>query len=90
MKDKRSKENMQKLSDQYFEDFIKNKKEITFTLLGNEKITGIIKKKGRFSLVVEVEGRPQLLFKHAIHSIELPKTWTVTLADQEKEKNAKA
>lgn len=68
---------MPNLSDKYFEEFIENKKEVTFTLLGNEKITGTIKQKGRFALVVEVEGRPVLLFKHAIHSLELPKTWTL-------------
>ena len=81
---------MQNLSDQYFEDFIKNKKKVSFTLLGGEIIVGVIKEKGRFCLVIEVDDRPRLLFKHAIHSIELPKTWTVTLADQEKEKNARA
>ncbi len=27
--------------------------------------------------MVEVEGRPILLFKHAIRTIDLPKTWTL-------------
>jgi len=77
---------MPNLSDRYFEEFIKNKKEVAFTLLGKEIVKGVILEKGRFALVVEVEDRPILLFKHAIHSIELPKTWTLSLEDQKEKK----
>jgi len=63
---------MSNLSDRYFEEFIRKGKEVSFDLISGGIIKGKIKEVGKFSLVVEVEKRPFLLFKHSIEKIELP------------------
>ncbi len=49
---------------------------VTIHLMGGRQLTARIKSFDRFAVVVEVEGTELLLFKHAIATIEAPRTVT--------------
>jgi len=62
------------LADEYFKRLIG--KEVTFELVSLRTITGVIKQVGIYTLLLEIDKRSTLLFKHAIEKVELPKVWT--------------
>jgi len=62
------------LADEYFKKLIN--KEVTFNLVSMRSITGVLKEVGIYTLLLEIDKRPTLLFKHAIERVELPKVWT--------------
>lgn len=49
---------------------------VTIHLMGGRQLTARIKSFDRFAVVVEVEGTELLMFKHAIATIEAPRSVT--------------
>ena len=48
--------------------------EVTVVLLDGRRLDARIKNFDKFALIVEVEGADQLVFKHAIATIETPRS----------------
>jgi host factor-I protein len=48
--------------------------EVTIVLMDGRRVDARIKNFDKFALIVEVEGADQLVFKHAIATIETPRS----------------
>ena len=73
----------QNLADEYFKKLIN--KEVTFDLVNMTHITGVLKEVGIYTLLLEIDKRPTLLFKHAIQTVELPKVWRAEETQKKKD-----
>lgn len=60
------------LSDTYLKAIQNKGKKVTFSLVSGEKVTGIVREIGRFTLLIE-KGKKDfcLLFKHSIESFPI-------------------
>lgn len=64
----------QNIQDGFLNSARKEKLVVTVYLLSGVKLTGRIRSFDKFSLVLESSGHEQLIFKHAISTVLLPRT----------------
>ncbi|MCC3689420.1 RNA chaperone Hfq [Bacillus cereus] len=61
--------NMLSLQEQLLQEAFQKRKDITLILLKGLHIKGMIRGYDAFSVLIEVEGKQQLVYKHAISTI---------------------
>jgi len=59
------------LQEQILQETVQRKKDITLILVNGFHIKGIIKGYDVYSIFIEVEGKQQLVYKHAVSTIRL-------------------
>jgi len=64
----------QNIQDSFLNTARKDKSSITLYLLSGVKLTGRIRSFDKYSLVLETGNQEQLIFKHAISTVVMPKT----------------
>ncbi len=64
----------QNIQDSFLNTARKDKTPITLYLLSGVKLTGRIRSFDKYSLVLETGNQEQLIFKHAISTVVMPKT----------------
>ena len=64
----------QNIQDSFLNTARKDKSAITLYLLSGVKLTGRIRSFDKYSLVLETGNQEQLIFKHAISTVVMPKT----------------
>ncbi|HEX6907787.1 MAG TPA: RNA chaperone Hfq [Terriglobales bacterium] len=64
----------QNIQDSFLNTARKDKTAITLYLLSGVKLTGRIRSFDKYSLVLETGNQEQLIFKHAISTVVMPKT----------------
>jgi host factor-I protein len=64
----------QNIQDSFLNTARKDKTSITLYLLSGVKLTGRIRSFDKYSLVLETGNQEQLIFKHAISTVVMPKT----------------
>ncbi|PDZ99444.1 RNA chaperone Hfq [Bacillus cereus] len=62
--------NMLFLQEQLLQEAFQKKKDITLILLKGLHIKGVIRGYDIFSIIIEFEGKQQLVYKHAIFTIQ--------------------
>ena len=63
----------QNLQDQFLNQLRKEKSVVTMFLMNGFQMRGIVRGFDGFTVVLESEGRQQLIYKHAISTIVSPK-----------------
>ncbi|HDR6248084.1 TPA: RNA chaperone Hfq [Bacillus cereus] len=63
--------NMLPLQEQLLQESFQKRKNITLILLKGLHVKGMIKGYDAFSVLIEFEGRQQLIYKHAISTIRI-------------------
>jgi len=63
----------QNIQDSFLNTARKDKSTITIYLLSGVKLTGRIRSFDKYSLVLETSNQEQLIFKHAISTVVLPR-----------------
>ena len=66
----------QNIQDGFLNSARKEKLAVTIYLLSGVKLTGRIRSFDKFSVVLESNSQEQLIFKHAISTVVLPRTST--------------
>ncbi|MFV5170076.1 RNA chaperone Hfq [Bacillus cereus] len=61
--------NMLFLQEQLLQEAFQKRKDITLILVKGLHVKGIIKRYDTFSILIEFEGKQQLVYKHAISTI---------------------
>src|SRR5438552_4250918 len=64
----------QNIKDTFLNAARKERSSITLYLLSGVKLTGRIRSFDKYSLVLETGNQEQLIFKHAISTVVMPKT----------------
>ena len=64
----------QNIQDSFLNTARKDKSSITLYLLSGVKLTGRIRSFDKYSLVLETGNQEQLIFKHAISTVVMPKS----------------
>src|SRR5579864_538037 len=64
----------QNIQDSFLNTARKDKTAITLYLLSGVKLTGRIRSFDKYSLVLETGNQEQLIFKHAISTVVMPKS----------------
>lgn len=64
----------QNIQDGFLNSARKEKTLVTVYLLSGVKLTGRIRSFDKFSMVLESNGQEQLIFKHAISTVVLPRS----------------
>jgi host factor-I protein len=64
----------QNIQDSFLNTARKDKSVITLYLLSGVKLTGRIRSFDKYSLVLETGNQEQLIFKHAISTVVMPKS----------------
>jgi host factor-I protein len=64
----------QNIQDSFLNTARKDKSAITLYLLSGVKLTGRIRSFDKYSLVLETGNQEQLIFKHAISTVVMPKS----------------
>jgi host factor-I protein len=70
----------QNIQDGFLNSARKEKLAVTVYLVSGVKLTGRIRSFDKFSVVLENNGQEQLIFKHAISTVVLPRTNTAAAA----------
>lgn len=70
----------QNIQDGFLNTARKDKTLVTIYLLSGVKLTGRIRSFDRYSVVLESNSQEQLIFKHAISTVVLPRTSTPAAA----------
>jgi host factor-I protein len=73
----------QNIQDSFLNTARKDKSAITLYLLSGVKLTGRIRSFDKYSLVLETGNQEQLIFKHAISTVVMPKSVHVERAGVE-------
>ena len=68
------------IQDPFFYQLRKDSRIIHVYLLSGKRLTGVLRRFDRYSIVLENRGQEQLVYKHAIASLS-PATGTGTAAD---------
>ena len=63
----------QNIQDSFLNSARKEKTPITIYLLSGVKLTGRIRSFDKYSVVLDANGQEQLIFKHAISTLVMPK-----------------
>ena len=63
----------QNIQDSFLNNARKDKTVITLYLLSGVKLSGRIKSFDKYSLILETNNQEQLIFKHAISTVSLPR-----------------
>ena len=63
----------QNIQDGFLNSARKEKTQVTVYLLSGVKLTGRIRSFDKYSVVLESNGQEQLIFKHAISTVVLPR-----------------
>jgi host factor-I protein len=63
----------QNIQDSFLNSARKDKTQITIYLMSGVKLTGRIRSFDKYSVVLEANNQEQLIFKHAISTVVLPK-----------------
>ncbi|MGC2694961.1 MAG: RNA chaperone Hfq [Candidatus Angelobacter sp.] len=63
----------QNIQDSFLNTARKDKSQITIYLLSGVKLTGRIRSFDKYSVVMETNNQEQLIFKHAISTVVMPK-----------------
>ena len=66
-------QNSQNVQDSFLNTLRRDRINVTIYLMGGVKLTGKIKSFDKFSLVLESGNLEQLIFKHAISTISVPR-----------------
>ncbi|MGE0104202.1 MAG: RNA chaperone Hfq [Blastocatellales bacterium] len=66
-------QNTQNVQDGFLNNLRKDRINVTIYLMGGVKLTGKIRSFDKFSLVLESGNLEQLIFKHAISTISVPR-----------------
>ena len=66
-------QNSQNVQDGFLNNLRKDRVNVTIYLMGGVKLTGKIRSFDKFSLVLESGNLEQLIFKHAISTISVPR-----------------
>src|SRR5215813_12521245 len=66
-------QNSQNVQDSFLNTLRRDRINVTIYLMGGVKLTGKIRSFDKFSLVLESENLEQLIFKHAISTISVPR-----------------
>jgi host factor-I protein len=66
-------QNTQNVQDSFLNTLRRDRINVTIYLMGGVKLTGKIKSFDKFSLVLESGNLEQLIFKHAISTISVPR-----------------
>src|SRR5262245_66222326 len=66
-------QNSQNVQDGFLNNLRKDRVNVTIYLMGSVKLTGKIRSFDKFSLVLESGNLEQLIFKHAISTISVPR-----------------
>ncbi len=64
----------QNIQDSFLNSARKEKTPITIYLLSGVKLTGRIRSFDKYSVVLDANGQEQLIFKHAISTLVMPKS----------------
>ena len=64
----------QKIQDSFLNNARKERASITIYLLGGVKLTGRIRSFDKYSVVLETNNQEQLIFKHAISTVVMPRS----------------
>lgn len=78
----------QNIQDSFLNTARKDKSAITLYLLSGVKLTGRIRSFDKYSLVLETGNQEQLIFKHAISTVVMPKSMHVERAPAPESKPA--
>lgn len=70
----------QNIQDGFLNAARKERLQVTIYLVSGVKLTGRVRSFDKFSLVLESDNQEQLIFKHAISTIALPRTVASTAA----------
>ena len=66
-------QNLQNIQDSFLNTARKERVNITLYLLSGIKLTGRIRSFDKYSVVLETNNQEQLIFKHAISTVSLPR-----------------
>ena len=72
----------QNIQDSFLNSARKEKTPITIYLLSGVKLTGRIRSFDKYSVVLDANGQEQLIFKHAISTLVMPKVHGAAHASQ--------
>jgi len=64
----------QNIQDSFLNNARKERASITIYLLGGVKLTGRIRSFDKYSVVLETNNQEQLIFKHAISTVVMPRS----------------
>jgi len=64
----------QNIQDSFLNNARKERATITIYLLGGVKLTGRIRSFDKYSVVLETNNQEQLIFKHAISTVVMPRS----------------
>ena len=64
-------QNIQNIQDAFLNHVRKERLAVTILLMGGTKLSGKIKSFDKYALIVESSSQEQLIFKHAIASVEV-------------------
>jgi len=64
----------QNIQDSFLNNARKERAAITIYLLGGVKLTGRIRSFDKYSVVLETNNQEQLIFKHAISTVVMPRS----------------
>jgi host factor-I protein len=71
----------QNIQDSFLNSARKEKTQITIYLMSGVKLTGRIRSFDKYSVVLEANSQEQLIFKHAISTVVMPRLGHVEKAD---------
>jgi host factor-I protein len=71
-------EKQQNIQDAFLNSARKERTVVSVYLVSGAKLTGRIRSFDKYSLVLESSNQEQLIFKHAISTVVLPRTGSVT------------
>ena len=72
----------QNLQDSFLNQLRKDKSVVTMFLMNGFQLHGVVKGFDGFTVVLDSEGRQQLIYKHAISTVVPPKPIAVEAADE--------
>lgn len=79
--------NQQNLQDTFLNQIRKDKTLVTIYMINGFQIKGVVKGFDNFTVIVELDGRQQMVYKHAISTISPFKPISVINLDNRTEEN---